>query len=182
MTRECYCGPDPVFDGNADDMLILDRDAGRRRTSTSNSEQPETSKFRRDWPCLPFIHYHSMLGDNLLVAPVFHKDTANFYIPAGKWTCFFTGEIIEGPKYVTKTNYPLDMIPLFVRPNSVLLLGPEDSLIPDYEYSKVKLEVRQYQIEGEVVVDVPVGNGPDWAGKVTVGKDGKVKGEGCQLA
>lgn len=28
----------------------------------------------------------SMLGDNILVAPVFSDDTANFYLPEGKWT------------------------------------------------------------------------------------------------
>lgn len=29
-----------------------------------------------------------MLGDNLLVAPVFSDSTAQFYLPEGKWTWY----------------------------------------------------------------------------------------------
>lgn len=122
-----------------------------------------------------------MFGDSLLVAPVFSKDVASFYIPAGKWTCFWTGEVIEGPKYVTKTDYPLDMIPLYVRPNTVLLLGPADVSIPDYSYAETKLTVKKYQVTEDVVVDVPVGKGSDWAGKVLFKKSGEVEQQGLKL-
>ncbi|WRT64223.1 uncharacterized protein IL334_001152 [Kwoniella shivajii] len=123
-------------------------------------------------PATAYLDRQYMLGDSLLVAPVFHDATTTYYIPKGKWTCFWTGEIVEGPKYVTK-DVPLDIIPVFVRPNSVILLGPEDITVPDYEYAKVKLEVREYQLEGEVTVDIPVGKGPEWAGSVKISSGGK---------
>lgn len=122
-----------------------------------------------------------MFGDSLLVAPVFHGSKASFYIPAGKWTCYWTGEVIEGPKYVTKTDYPLDLIPVFVRPNTALLVGPEDVSVPDYEYATVGLELRTYQLETDVEVKVPTGTGPNWAGVVKVAADGKASASGVKL-
>ena len=33
------------------------------------------------------------LGDSLLVAPIFNEESlADYYLPAGRWTDFFTGE------------------------------------------------------------------------------------------
>lgn len=95
-------------------------------------------------------------------------------------TCpsFWTGEVITGPKWVIKPNYPFTKIPVFVRPNSVLVLGPEGVQTPDYDYARTELEVRSYQIEQEVVVSVPAASGPKWGGKITVTKDGKVTSSG----
>jgi hypothetical protein len=71
---------------------------------------------------------------------------------------------------------------VFVKENSVLLLGPDSVDVPDYEYSKVGLEVRAYQVpdDAEVVVQVPSGKGPEWAGKV-VFKGGKAEGQGVKV-
>lgn len=125
-------------------------------------------------PVCAYLDKQNMLGDSLLVAPVFHASVASFYIPEGRWTCFWTGEVIEGPKYVRKEDYPLDIIPVFVRAGTVLLLGPEGIDVPDYEYGNVGLEVRMYELGSDVEVKVPTGKGSDWAGTVTVTKDGKV--------
>ena len=113
-----------------------------------------------------------MLGDSLLVAPVFHKSQVKLYLPAGTWTCLWSEEQIIGPKWVEK-DVPLTIIPVYVRENTVLLLGPEDVSVPDYEYSKTALEVRSYALTSDVQVDVPVGPGKwEMAGKFTVKKDG----------
>ncbi len=122
-----------------------------------------------------------MFGDSILVAPVFHESSVTFYIPEGRWTCFWTGESLVGPRFITKTDYPLDMIPVFVRPNSVLLLGPEDVTVPDYEYSKVALEVREYELENEVGFDVPVGKGSEWAAHVRISPGGQWHSDGIKL-
>lgn len=134
-----------------------------------------------DDPTAAYLDKQYMFGDNLLVAPVFHNTTATYYIPEGKWTCFWTGEVVEGPKHVKKENYPIDQIPVFVRPNSVLLLGPEDIEVPDYEYAKVGLEIRSYQLEKEVEVKVPTGKGAKWAGSVKVAPGGKVSASGVAV-
>ncbi|RSH95008.1 hypothetical protein EHS25_000093 [Saitozyma podzolica] len=125
-----------------------------------------------DDPACQYLDKQYMLGDSLLVAPVFHASSASYYIPSGKWTCFWTNEVIQGPKWVKKDNYPLDMIPVFVRPNSVLLLGPEDIRVPDYDYEKTQLEVRTYALDKEVAVDVPGLKG-EIVGRVKVKQDGQ---------
>jgi len=69
-------------------------------------------------------------------------------------------------------DVPLDRIPVYVRANSVLLLGPEDVSTPDYSYSTVPLEVRTYQLTDAVIVDVPKGAGSEELGQVEIGADG----------
>lgn len=96
---------------------------------------------------------------------------------------FWTNETLTGPRWHTIPSYPFTRIPCYVRENTVLLLGPEDVTVPDYEYAEVGLEVRKYEIEvgeGEVVVDVPSGRGAEWAGRVVV-RGGEVRGEGVKL-
>jgi alpha-glucosidase (family GH31 glycosyl hydrolase) len=109
-----------------------------------------------------------MFGESLLVAPVFHASAATYYLPAGRWTCLWSDKVLEGPRWVTERDYPLSSIPVFVKQNSVLLLGPSDIKVPDYEYSRVELEVRQYEVTDDVVVQVPLGKGKAMAGEIKV--------------
>lgn len=74
-----------------------------------------------------------MLGDALLVAPVFSADgVAEYYLPAGTWTHLQTGETRQGPGWHTET-YGFASLPLFVRPGSVLARGAVDDR-PDYDH------------------------------------------------
>lgn len=113
-----------------------------------------------------------MFGESLLVAPVFHASTATYYLPAGKWTCLWSNKVVEGPKWVTEDNYPLNCIPVFVKENSVIVLGPADVTKPDYEYSKVELEVRTYEVSSDIEVAVPTGTGKSIAGSIKVSAQG----------
>lgn len=62
-----------------------------------------------------------MFGPDLLVAPVFNAHgSVEFYLPAGTWTNFFTGESIDGGRWVTETH-SFDSLPLYVRAGSPLL-------------------------------------------------------------
>ena len=125
-----------------------------------------------------------MLGTSLLVAPIFHESRVEFYLPAGTWTPFFPaptsspshahlGEKITGPKWVKFTSVPQDHVPVYVRENSVLVLGPEGVGKPDYEYCKVALEVRGYELRegGEVEVRVPTGKKGEIGAKVVVKRE-----------
>ena len=124
-----------------------------------------------------------MFGDSLLVAPVFHRDTADIYIPSGVWTDIWTRETVTGPRWIRRSDIPLHIIPVYVRPNSVLALGPEDVMVPDYDYSKSQLELRSYALEHEVEVEIPVGPGSvDFAGVIKVGPRGVVSANGFQCA
>jgi alpha-D-xyloside xylohydrolase len=58
-----------------------------------------------------------MLGPDLLVAPIFTESgDVEFYLPHGKWKNYFTGEIIEGGRWL-KENHDFMSLPLYVREN-----------------------------------------------------------------
>jgi alpha-D-xyloside xylohydrolase len=56
-----------------------------------------------------------MFGPDLLVAPVFNAHgTVEFYLPAGEWTNYWTGEVVVGGRWITDTH-GFDSLPLYVR-------------------------------------------------------------------
>ncbi|KFY22316.1 hypothetical protein V493_06680 [Pseudogymnoascus sp. VKM F-4281 (FW-2241)] len=66
-----------------------------------------------------------MLGESVLVAPVFEEDgSVEFYLPEGRWTAFVSGEVKEGPRWV-KEVHRLDSVPLYVKEGTVLPLRAE---------------------------------------------------------
>lgn len=92
-----------------------------------------------------YIDKQFMLGDNLFVAPIFNDESrADFYLPEGKWTDFFTEESYEGGRWYTEDCGYLD-IPLMVRPGSIVAVGACDNK-PDYDYAD-GVELRVYALE-----------------------------------
>ena len=84
-----------------------------------------------------------MLGSSLLVAPVFREDnTVEYYLPKGRWTHFFSGEVVDGGAWQTQL-YDCNSIPLFVRENSLIAFGASETQT-DYEYLN-GLVARLYQ-------------------------------------
>lgn len=75
-----------------------------------------------------------MLGDALLVAPVFRGDgEVEYYVPAGTWTHLLTGERVSGPGWV-REQHGFDTLPLLVRPGTVLPVGARTDR-PDYDHA-----------------------------------------------
>lgn len=75
-----------------------------------------------------------MIGDSVLVAPIFDESgVVSYYLPAGTWTHFLTGEKVEGGRWFKEQHGYLS-IPLFVRPNTLLAVGTVDEK-PDYDYT-----------------------------------------------
>jgi alpha-D-xyloside xylohydrolase len=105
-------------------------------------------------PTCDFLDRQYMLGDSLLVAPVFSTNgEVTYYLPAGRWTNFLTGEVVEGPGWLHETHDFMNM-PLLVRPNSVIAVGSRDDR-PDYDYvDGVTLQV--YQLEDGAQVTTPI--------------------------
>ena len=99
-------------------------------------------------PNVPYLDKQFMLGDHLLVAPVYRDDSvAEFYLPEGIWTEFFTEKKYEGGRWYRETRGYCD-IPLFVRPGAVIAIGAHDDR-PDYAYAD-GVELRVYGLrEGE---------------------------------
>lgn len=89
-------------------------------------------EFTKDRNCA-YLDKQYMLGDNLLVAPIFNdKSRGIFYLPAGTWTDFFTGKEYSGGVWVEETCDYL-RLPLLVKENSIIALGSHDDR-PDYDY------------------------------------------------
>lgn len=87
-----------------------------------------------DDPACDTLDRQYMLGDSLLVAPVFRADgVVDYYLPQGRWTHFLTGATVEGGRWLRETHDYLSL-PLFVRPNTVLSVGSRDDR-PDYDYA-----------------------------------------------
>lgn len=72
-----------------------------------------------------------MLGDVLLVAPVFRLDgSVDFYLPEGKWTNVFTGEVVDGGRWMRET-YDCLSLPLFARHGYSIAVALTDDTVMD---------------------------------------------------
>lgn len=81
-----------------------------------------------------YLDKQYMLGDSLLVAPIFNDQSlAEYYLPEGKWTNFLTGEEREGGKWYSEKHGYLS-IPLYVRENSIVAVGAKECG-PVYDYA-----------------------------------------------
>ena len=77
-----------------------------------------------DDPTCRYLDRQYMLGSELLVAPVMRADgVVEYYLPEGEWTDFLTGSRVRGGKW-QRTTLDYFSIPLFVRENSIIPLGP----------------------------------------------------------
>ncbi|MCW5943457.1 MAG: alpha-xylosidase [Fimbriimonadaceae bacterium] len=75
-----------------------------------------------------------MLGDSLLVAPVFDESgDVEYYVPRGRWARLFEGSVVEGPGW-RRERHGFLSLPVLLRPASMVVLGLTDDR-PDYDYA-----------------------------------------------
>ncbi|TLS49153.1 alpha-xylosidase [Paenibacillus antri] len=90
-----------------------------------------------EFPEDPTCHYldrQYMLGDKLLVAPIFNdQGIAKYYVPKGRWTNWMTGEVIEGGQW-REEKHGYMSLPFLVKENSLIAVGADDQR-PDYDYT-----------------------------------------------
>jgi alpha-D-xyloside xylohydrolase len=110
-----------------------------------------------DYPDDPTTHHldsQYLLGPWLLVAPVFDPGgRVRVYLPEGRWHDFWSGEVVEGPRWLDLTM-PLDRLPVFVRDDSLLPMGPDQTHVGERPWSPLDITVRvseraSLRIEGE---------------------------------
>lgn len=90
-------------------------------------------EFPQDAACAALERQY-MLGDNLLVAPIFSADNqVTYYLPEGRWTHLLNGKVYEGGRFYTE-EYGFLSLPLFVRPGSILPIGNQTGR-PDYDFA-----------------------------------------------
>ncbi|WP_329088000.1 alpha-xylosidase [Actinomadura citrea] len=109
-----------------------------------------------DDPACTHLERQYMLGDDLLVAPVFSSGgEVAYYVPEGVWTHYLTGERVEGGRWV-RERHGFDSVPLLVRPGAVLPEGAVDDR-PDYDHAD-GVTLRVYEPADGTTVVTQVGD------------------------
>ncbi|EQA5672106.1 alpha-xylosidase [Cronobacter malonaticus] len=86
-----------------------------------------------DDPACDYLDRQYMLGDSVLVAPVFSEagDVA-FYLPPGRWTHLWHNDELDGGRW-HKQRHDFLSLPVYVRDNTLLALGNNEQK-PDYAW------------------------------------------------
>ncbi len=82
-----------------------------------------------------------LCGDALLVAPILEAGAQEraVRLPPGAWYDFWTNAIVRGPE--TRAFAPLELVPLYVRAGSVLILGESGPCVEAREQKFIRLHV-----------------------------------------
>lgn len=82
-----------------------------------------------------YLDLQYMLGDALLVSPVFRESgEVEYYLPEGRWVHLLDNRVVQGGQWL-KENYEYMSLPLFVRQNHILVTGCRND-VPDYDYTE----------------------------------------------
>ena len=88
-----------------------------------------------------------LFGKELMVIPVLNEDNSvRIYLPRGQWTDFYDDTVEEGGKWMEQV-VPLDKIPVYVRENAIIPIGPEMEYIGQKEDDQ--WEIHCYPTEGK---------------------------------
>jgi alpha-D-xyloside xylohydrolase len=83
-----------------------------------------------------------MFGDAFLVAPVHSPiNKRTVYLPEGTWYDYETGKEYRGPDYL-HVDPSLDVLPLYVREDSIIPMGPDMSYIGEKPFNPITLDIR----------------------------------------
>lgn len=88
------------------------------------------------------IYDEFLLGDNLLVAPIYlpSKEKREVYLPKGIWYDYWTGKEFKGESYYL-VDAPIDIIPLFVKEGGILLKREPQSFVEEKEIKEIIVEI-----------------------------------------
>ena len=99
-------------------------------------------------PTCAHLDKQYILGDSLLVAPIFNEEgIAQYYLPEGRWTQYLTGEVKLGGRWYREKHDYLS-IPLLVKEGSIIAVGSRDDDAV-YDYSE-DVTLRVYELAEDV--------------------------------
>ena len=108
-------------------------------------------EFPGDIPCQDLDRQY-MLGERLLVAPVFTKEgDVDYYLPAGTWTNLLDNRVVEGGRWLHEVHDFMNL-PLMVRENTLLPIGADDQNV-EYDYGK-DLTLHLFALKDQARADV----------------------------
>ncbi|ELY2642414.1 alpha-xylosidase [Cronobacter sakazakii] len=112
-----------------------------------------------DDPACDYLDRQYMLGDSVLVAPVFSEagDVA-FYLPPGRWTHLWHNDELNGGRW-HKQRHDFLSLPVYVRGNTLLALGNNEQK-PDYAWHEgTAFQLFNLADGAEARCEVPAANG-----------------------
>ena len=111
-------------------------------------------EFEKD-PAVRYLDMQYMLGDSILVAPIFNKESvAQYYLPAGTWTHLLSGEKKDGGRWYEE-EYDFMSLPVFVRENTLLPIGANEETA-DYRFADgVQIQVFELKDGCSATCEVP---------------------------
>ena len=119
-----------------------------------------------------YLDKQYMLGDSLMVAPVFTKEgDVTYYLPEGKWTHLLSNEKREGGHWL-RENYDFFSLPLFARENSIVAIGANNQQ-PDYDYGK-DLTLHVFELSDQASAKVCDSKGNDMLSVSAVNENGVI--------
>ena len=123
-------------------------------------------------PACETLDRQYMLGESLLVAPVFDESgEVQYYLPDGEWTHLLDGRRMTGGRWV-KEKYDFMSLPLWVKENTLLPVGKSSDQV-EYDYAD-GVEMRAYCVTRPAEIAVPGPDGSTQAVFRAEVKDGKV--------
>ena len=123
-------------------------------------------------PACETLDRQYMLGESILVAPVFREDgVVSYYLPDGMWTHLLDGRSVKGGRWM-KEKYDFLSLPVWVRENTALPVGACDTR-PDYDYAD-GIAIGLYHIlpGADIHVSIPDTKG-NTALNISVTRDGE---------
>lgn len=125
-----------------------------------------------DDPTCGMLDRQYMLGDSLVVAPIFNENgLAEYYLPEGEWTHLLSGDVVQGGRWF-KEAYDYMSLPLFVKSNTILPIGTVETR-PDYDYLD-GITFKLYHFEDGVKKQIEIYDSKgNKAGEISVSKDKK---------
>ncbi|RPH22317.1 alpha-xylosidase [Buttiauxella warmboldiae] len=133
-----------------------------------------------DDPGCDYLDRQYMLGDSVMVAPVFSEaGDVQFYLPEGRWTHLLTNHEAQGSRW-HKQQHDFLSLPVYVRDNTLLALGNNDQK-PDYAWHEgTAFQLFNLDDGREALCEVPAADG-SVIFKLQVKREGStltVQGEG----
>lgn len=124
-------------------MPYLMAAAVQAHTTNQPMLRPMLLEFPDDPTCRTLDRQY-MLGDGLLVAPVFHDSKVEYYLPEGAWTHLLTGESRSGGRWY-EDELDFFGVPLWVRSGALICVGTSGSVV-EYDLSRnVRLVCGRFQ-------------------------------------
>lgn len=139
-------------------MPYLYGQAVKAHTKGTPMLRPMFLDFSQDRACHT-LDLQYMMGDSLLVAPIFREDgQVEYYLPKGTWVNLLTKEKKQGGAW-QKEVHDYHTLPLMLRPNCVLPMGNNQEQ-PEYDFSDgLTLVVSQFEEGAQCQVDIPDSKG-----------------------